>query len=172
MTTWQSSVRASTEVRRLLPAAAIAVALALASLGAGCGATGTPKVGPPTASFSATSQAGLLPDSQSKGDALLLAPGTYRGELGGTLPDGRRDAVDWYKVRLSASQTTISLQLTVPQGAIYYVEIVGSNGTVVNKGTFAGPQFGISAPASPGLFYLRLEQAQGRGEYRLVITLS
>jgi hypothetical protein len=172
VTRWQPSVRASTLTRRLPLAATIAVGLVLASLGAGCGATGTPKLGSPAASPSATGQTSLLLGSQSKGGAPLLAPGTYRGELGGTLPNGRRNAVAWYKVRLSASQQTISLQLTVPQGAIYYVEIVGSNGTVVNKGTFAGPQFGISAPASPGLFYLRLEQAQGKGAYKLVITFS
>lgn len=169
MNTWQSSVRASALTRRLLLAVIIAVGLAL--LGAGCGGASGPTSASPTASPSGTGQAGPLPDSQSKGDAPLLAPGTYKAELGGKLPSGGRDTVDWYKVRVGAGQGVIGLKMTLPKGATYYEEILMPNGKVMNKGSFAGPQFGMEAPVATGLFYIRLEVVQGKGPYTMVLSV-
>jgi hypothetical protein len=169
MTTWQSSTRASALTRRLSLAAAIAVVLVM--LGTGCGGTGTATSASPTASPSATDQAGMLPDSQTKSDAVSLEPGTYTAELGGKLPSGRRDVVDWYKVRVVTGQGVINLKVTVPKGATYYEEILTPDGKALNKGSFAGPQFGIDAPVGSGLFYISLEAVQGRGRYTMVLTL-
>ena len=172
MITWPSRIRPSVLTRRLPPAVAIAVGLALTLLVTGCGGTGTSTSPSPTASPSATGRSGMLPDSQSKSDALLLKPGTYTAELGGTLPNGRRDVVDWYKVRLGQDQGLIDLKVTLPKGATYYEEILAPNGTVVSKGSFAGPQFGFAAPVTPGLFYMRLETVQGTGRYTMVLALN
>jgi len=171
VTTWQSSNRVSVLTRRLPLAAAIAVGLALPLLGTGCGTAGTATSPSPTTSPSATGQAGLLTDSQTKRDAVSLAPGTYTAELGGKLPSGRRDVVDWYKVSLSTGQSVIDLSVTLPKGATYYEEILTPGGQVMNKGSFAGPQFGIAAPAGAGLFYIKLESLQGSGRYTMVLSL-
>jgi hypothetical protein len=147
------------------------MAIGLVLLVAGCGgATGSTSASP-TASPSATGQAGLLPDSQSKADAPLLAPGTYKAELGDKLPNGRRDVVDWYKVRVGQNQGVIDLSMTLPKGATYYEEILTPGGKITNKGSFAGPQFGIAAPVGPGLFYIRLESVQGSGRYTMVLNV-
>jgi hypothetical protein len=114
----------------------------------------------------------MLPDSQSKGDAPLLTPGTYKAELGGKLPGGGRDRVDWYKVRVGTGEGVINLLVTVPKGATYFEEILTPDGKTMNQGSFAGPQFGIEAPVAPGLFYIRLEAVQGSGRYTLVLTLN
>lgn len=169
----QASIRGSSLNRRLALVAAAAVGLTLALLGAGCGGgTGGSTSASHSPSSSATSQPGMLADTQSKADAPLLTDGTYKAELGDKLPSGARDVVDWYKVRLSGNQGVVGLTVTLPQTATYYLEILAPNGTVVSKGSFAGPQFGVEAPTGAGLYYIKLEDVQGKGPYTMKLTLS
>ena len=139
MSTWQSRVRASRLTRRLPLTAAIVAGLALTLLGTGCGSSsggGSPSPSP-IASPSASSQAGLLRDSQSKRDALFLNPGTYTGEFGNKLPNGSRDVVDWFKVRLTSGQSVIDLNVTIPKDATYYVQVLAPYGKTMGSGSFA-----------------------------------
>ena len=172
MNIWQASIRGSSLSRRLRQVAALAASLTLALLVAGCGGgTGGSTSASPSLSSSATSQSSVLPDTQSKADAPLLTDGTYKAELGGKLPNGTRDIVDWFKVRLSGGQGVVGLKVTLAESATYYVEIQTPDGTVVSKSTFAGPQFGVEAPTGTGLFYIRLEDVQGKGPYTIELTL-
>ena len=113
-----------------------------------------------------------LPETNTLEGATLIQPGNYTGSLGDKDQEGHRDNYDYYQINLEKGQI-ITLQLTVPENAVFSLSLLNPNRSSRGSSTTQGNVKTLDYVAdSTGTWYIKISRSSGEGEYQLSVDIE